>query len=192
MPLVSWCLRLSARLNEKAKTSDYLKSNFDSESYFYLCFEFNFLLQFENLGYSQPLINLPVSLVYSAGTSSLFHFHYSWVKLWWAAANCVCVCFFLFQAILVEYLHVVLRPVITVPLLFTRSEVIMHLSSSIKGKSDSESYFWLSKHKMSLYTAERYSTGKLGTYISTLEIKLPAVWWEHSCLSLSNDRDWLH
>ncbi|XP_006791705.2 putative short-chain dehydrogenase/reductase family 42E member 2 [Neolamprologus brichardi] len=47
---------------------------------------------FEKLGYSQPLINLPVSLVYSA-------------------------------AILVEYLHVVLRPVITVPLLFTRSEV---------------------------------------------------------------------
>lgn len=30
----------------------------------------------------------------------------------------------LFQAILVEYLHVALRPVITVPLLFTRSEVI--------------------------------------------------------------------
>ncbi|XP_029294000.1 putative short-chain dehydrogenase/reductase family 42E member 2 isoform X2 [Cottoperca gobio] len=47
---------------------------------------------FEMLGYSQPLINLPVSLVYSA-------------------------------AILVEYLHVVLRPVIEVPLLFTRSEV---------------------------------------------------------------------
>uniref|UniRef100_A0A3Q0TCG6 Short chain dehydrogenase/reductase family 42E, member 2 n=1 Tax=Amphilophus citrinellus TaxID=61819 RepID=A0A3Q0TCG6_AMPCI len=49
------------------------------------------LLQFEKLGCRQPLINLPVSLVYSA--------------------------------ILVEYLHVVLRPVITVPLLFTRSEV---------------------------------------------------------------------
>ncbi|XP_031728147.1 putative short-chain dehydrogenase/reductase family 42E member 2 [Anarrhichthys ocellatus] len=47
---------------------------------------------FEKLGYSRPLINLPVSLVYSA-------------------------------AILVEYLHVVLRPVIGVPLLFTRSEV---------------------------------------------------------------------
>ncbi|XP_034448035.1 putative short-chain dehydrogenase/reductase family 42E member 2 [Hippoglossus hippoglossus] len=47
---------------------------------------------FEKLGYSRPLINLPVSLVYSA-------------------------------AILVEYLHVVLRPVIKVPLLFTRSEV---------------------------------------------------------------------
>ncbi|XP_070779883.1 putative short-chain dehydrogenase/reductase family 42E member 2 [Enoplosus armatus] len=47
---------------------------------------------FEKLGYSRPLINLPVSLVYSA-------------------------------AILVEYLHVVLRPVIEVPLLFTRSEV---------------------------------------------------------------------
>ncbi|XP_042361476.1 putative short-chain dehydrogenase/reductase family 42E member 2 [Plectropomus leopardus] len=47
---------------------------------------------FEKLGYSRPLINLPVSLVYSA-------------------------------AILVEYLHVVLRPVMEVPLLFTRSEV---------------------------------------------------------------------
>ncbi|XP_044038461.1 putative short-chain dehydrogenase/reductase family 42E member 2 isoform X2 [Siniperca chuatsi] len=47
---------------------------------------------FEKLGYSRPLINLPVSLVYSA-------------------------------AVLVEYLHVVLRPVIEVPLLFTRSEV---------------------------------------------------------------------
>ncbi|KAM8843895.1 putative short-chain dehydrogenase/reductase family 42E member 2 isoform 2-T2 [Spinachia spinachia] len=47
---------------------------------------------FETLGYSRPLINLPVSLVYLA-------------------------------AILVEYLHVVLRPVIGVPLLFTRSEV---------------------------------------------------------------------
>ncbi|XP_056256608.1 putative short-chain dehydrogenase/reductase family 42E member 2 [Seriola aureovittata] len=47
---------------------------------------------FEKLGYSRPLINLPVSLVYSA-------------------------------AILVEYLHVALRPVVTVPLLFTRSEV---------------------------------------------------------------------
>lgn len=66
-----------SRLKEKAKTSDYLKSNSDSESCSYLCFEFNFLLQFEKLGYSQPLINLPVSLVYSAGSSSLFHFHYS-------------------------------------------------------------------------------------------------------------------
>ncbi|XP_054463794.1 putative short-chain dehydrogenase/reductase family 42E member 2 [Anoplopoma fimbria] len=47
---------------------------------------------FEKLGYSRPLINLPVSLVYSA-------------------------------AFLVEYLHLVLRPVIGVPLLFTRSEV---------------------------------------------------------------------
>ncbi|KAM4531344.1 putative short-chain dehydrogenase/reductase family 42E member 2 isoform 1-T1 [Odontesthes bonariensis] len=47
---------------------------------------------FEKLGYSRPLINLPVSLVYTA-------------------------------AILVEYLHVILRPVIKVPLLFTRSEV---------------------------------------------------------------------
>ncbi|XP_040919093.1 putative short-chain dehydrogenase/reductase family 42E member 2 [Toxotes jaculatrix] len=47
---------------------------------------------FEKLGYSRSLINLPVSLVYSA-------------------------------AILVEYLHVALRPVIEVPLLFTRSEV---------------------------------------------------------------------
>uniref|UniRef100_A0AAQ4QK85 Short chain dehydrogenase/reductase family 42E, member 2 n=2 Tax=Gasterosteus aculeatus aculeatus TaxID=481459 RepID=A0AAQ4QK85_GASAC len=47
---------------------------------------------FETLGHSRPLMNLPVSLVYSA-------------------------------AILVEYLHVVLRPVIGVPLLFTRSEV---------------------------------------------------------------------
>lgn len=73
-----------SRLNEKAKTSDfrYLKSNSDSDSYFYLCFEFNFLLQFEKLGYSQPLINLPVSLVYSAGSSSLFHFHHSRVKVW--------------------------------------------------------------------------------------------------------------
>ncbi|KAL3053773.1 hypothetical protein OYC64_006155 [Pagothenia borchgrevinki] len=47
---------------------------------------------FERLGHSQPTINLPVSLVYSA-------------------------------AILVEYLHLALRPVIEVPLLFTRSEV---------------------------------------------------------------------
>ncbi|KAM4535954.1 putative short-chain dehydrogenase/reductase family 42E member 2 [Fundulus diaphanus] len=47
---------------------------------------------FEQLGYSRPSINLPVSLVYTA-------------------------------AILVEYLHVILRPVIKVPLLFTRSEV---------------------------------------------------------------------
>ncbi|XP_034566636.1 putative short-chain dehydrogenase/reductase family 42E member 2 [Notolabrus celidotus] len=47
---------------------------------------------FEKLGYSRPLINLPVSLVYST-------------------------------AILVEYLHIFLRPVIEVPLLFTRSEV---------------------------------------------------------------------
>ncbi|XP_047428107.1 putative short-chain dehydrogenase/reductase family 42E member 2 [Mugil cephalus] len=47
---------------------------------------------FEKLGYSRPLINLPVSLVYSA-------------------------------AILMEYLHVALRPLIEVPLLFTRSEV---------------------------------------------------------------------
>ncbi|XP_061606505.1 putative short-chain dehydrogenase/reductase family 42E member 2 [Phyllopteryx taeniolatus] len=47
---------------------------------------------FERLGYSRPLINLPVSLVYSA-------------------------------AILVEYLHIFLRPAMEVPLLFTRSEV---------------------------------------------------------------------
>ncbi|KAM9346673.1 putative short-chain dehydrogenase/reductase family 42E member 2 [Symphorus nematophorus] len=47
---------------------------------------------FENLGYSRPLITLPVSVVYLA-------------------------------AKLVEYLHVVLRPVIEVPLLFTQSEV---------------------------------------------------------------------
>ncbi|KAM9394351.1 putative short-chain dehydrogenase/reductase family 42E member 2 [Pholidichthys leucotaenia] len=47
---------------------------------------------FEKLGYSRPLISLPVSLIYST-------------------------------AILVEYLHVILRPVIPVPLLFTRNEV---------------------------------------------------------------------
>ncbi|KAM9783596.1 putative short-chain dehydrogenase/reductase family 42E member 2 isoform 2-T2 [Syngnathus typhle] len=47
---------------------------------------------FERLGYSQPLINLPVWLVYSA-------------------------------AVLVEYLHLLLRPVMEVPLLLTRSEV---------------------------------------------------------------------
>nr|XP_046271345.1 putative short-chain dehydrogenase/reductase family 42E member 2 [Scatophagus argus] len=47
---------------------------------------------FENLGYSRPLITLPVSFVY-------------------LAAN------------LVERLHVVLRPVMEVPLLFTQSEV---------------------------------------------------------------------
>ncbi|XP_061830386.1 putative short-chain dehydrogenase/reductase family 42E member 2 [Nerophis lumbriciformis] len=47
---------------------------------------------FEKLGYSRPLINLPVCIVYSA-------------------------------AILVEYLHIFLRPVVEVPLLFTRSEV---------------------------------------------------------------------
>ncbi|XP_063760411.1 putative short-chain dehydrogenase/reductase family 42E member 2 isoform X2 [Eleginops maclovinus] len=54
---------------------------------------------FERLGYSQPTINLPVTLVYSA-------------------------------AILFEYLHLALRPVIEVPLLFTRSEVIMLLPAS--------------------------------------------------------------
>ncbi|XP_038556255.1 putative short-chain dehydrogenase/reductase family 42E member 2 [Micropterus salmoides] len=47
---------------------------------------------FEKLAHSRPLINLPVTLVYSA-------------------------------AILMEYLHVALRPVIEVPLVFTRSEV---------------------------------------------------------------------
>ncbi|XP_049601045.1 putative short-chain dehydrogenase/reductase family 42E member 2 [Syngnathus scovelli] len=47
---------------------------------------------FERLGYSRPLINLPVWLVYSA-------------------------------AVLVEYLHLLLRPVMEVPLLLTRSEV---------------------------------------------------------------------
>ncbi|XP_076020740.1 putative short-chain dehydrogenase/reductase family 42E member 2 [Genypterus blacodes] len=47
---------------------------------------------FVKLGYSRPLIRLPVSLVYSA-------------------------------AILVEYLHIFLRPVIEIPLLFTRNEV---------------------------------------------------------------------
>ncbi|XP_076608339.1 putative short-chain dehydrogenase/reductase family 42E member 2 [Chaetodon auriga] len=47
---------------------------------------------FENLGYSRPLITLPVSVVCLA-------------------------------AKLVEYLHVVLRPVVEVPLLFTQSEV---------------------------------------------------------------------
>ncbi|XP_068192443.1 putative short-chain dehydrogenase/reductase family 42E member 2 [Antennarius striatus] len=49
-------------------------------------------VSFENLGYSRPLITLPVSFVY-------------------LAAN------------LVENLHVFLRPVIEVPLLFTQSEV---------------------------------------------------------------------
>ncbi|XP_041812387.1 putative short-chain dehydrogenase/reductase family 42E member 2 [Chelmon rostratus] len=47
---------------------------------------------FENLGYSQPLVTLPVSVVN-------------------------------LTAKLVEYLHVVLRPVVDVPLLFTQSEV---------------------------------------------------------------------
>ncbi|XP_070703256.1 putative short-chain dehydrogenase/reductase family 42E member 2 [Pempheris klunzingeri] len=47
---------------------------------------------FEYVGYSRPLINVPVSVVYSA-------------------------------AILMEYLHIILRPVIEVPLLLTRSEV---------------------------------------------------------------------
>ncbi|KAM9745684.1 putative short-chain dehydrogenase/reductase family 42E member 2 isoform 1-T2 [Menidia menidia] len=47
---------------------------------------------FEKLGYSRPLMNLPVPLVYTA-------------------------------AIMVEYIHVILRPVIKIPLLFTRSEV---------------------------------------------------------------------
>ncbi|MED6273991.1 hypothetical protein CHARACLAT_011971 [Characodon lateralis] len=53
---------------------------------------------FEKLGYSRPLINLPVSLVYSA-------------------------------AILVEYLHMILSPVIKVPLLFTSSEVSLLFSA---------------------------------------------------------------
>nr|XP_015215883.1 PREDICTED: putative short-chain dehydrogenase/reductase family 42E member 2 isoform X2 [Lepisosteus oculatus] len=47
---------------------------------------------FEKLGYSRPLIHLPVSLVYTA-------------------------------AILMECLHVALRPVVGIPLLFTRNEV---------------------------------------------------------------------
>ncbi|XP_030645528.1 putative short-chain dehydrogenase/reductase family 42E member 2 [Chanos chanos] len=47
---------------------------------------------FERLGYSRPLIHLPVSLVYSA-------------------------------AILMECLHVALRPIVEIPLLFTRNEV---------------------------------------------------------------------
>uniref|UniRef100_A0A667XE09 Short chain dehydrogenase/reductase family 42E, member 2 n=1 Tax=Myripristis murdjan TaxID=586833 RepID=A0A667XE09_9TELE len=50
---------------------------------------------FENLGYSRPLMHLPVSLVYMA-------------------------------AILMEYLHVALRPIIEIPLLFTRNEVNRH------------------------------------------------------------------
>ncbi|XP_010895712.1 putative short-chain dehydrogenase/reductase family 42E member 2 [Esox lucius] len=47
---------------------------------------------FEKLGYSRPLIHLPVSLVYSA-------------------------------AILMECLHLALKPVVEIPLLFTRNEV---------------------------------------------------------------------
>ncbi|KAL0993160.1 hypothetical protein UPYG_G00104020 [Umbra pygmaea] len=47
---------------------------------------------FEKLGYSRPLIHLPVSLVYSA-------------------------------AILMECLHLSLKPIVEVPLLFTRNEV---------------------------------------------------------------------
>ncbi|XP_036797394.1 putative short-chain dehydrogenase/reductase family 42E member 2 [Oncorhynchus mykiss] len=47
---------------------------------------------FEKLGYSRPLIHLPVSLVYSA-------------------------------AILMECLHLALRPIVEIPLLFTRNEV---------------------------------------------------------------------
>ncbi|KAK6312166.1 hypothetical protein J4Q44_G00178300 [Coregonus suidteri] len=47
---------------------------------------------FEKLGYSRPLIHLPVSLVYTA-------------------------------AILMECLHLALRPIVEIPLLFTRNEV---------------------------------------------------------------------
>ncbi|XP_072531300.1 putative short-chain dehydrogenase/reductase family 42E member 2 [Salminus brasiliensis] len=47
---------------------------------------------FERLGYSRPLIHLPVSLVYSA-------------------------------AVLMEQLHVALRPIVEIPLLLTRNEV---------------------------------------------------------------------
>ncbi|KAL6460591.1 hypothetical protein MHYP_G00305570 [Metynnis hypsauchen] len=47
---------------------------------------------FERLGYSRPLIHLPVSVVYSA-------------------------------AVLMERLHVALRPIVEIPLLFTRNEV---------------------------------------------------------------------
>ncbi|XP_022523814.1 putative short-chain dehydrogenase/reductase family 42E member 2 [Astyanax mexicanus] len=47
---------------------------------------------FERLGYSRPLIHLPVSLVYSA-------------------------------AVLMERLHVALRPIVEIPLLLTRNEV---------------------------------------------------------------------
>uniref|UniRef100_A0A4W5QNB1 Short chain dehydrogenase/reductase family 42E, member 2 n=1 Tax=Hucho hucho TaxID=62062 RepID=A0A4W5QNB1_9TELE len=51
---------------------------------------------FEKLGYSRPLIHLPVSLVYSA-------------------------------AILMECLHLALRPIVEIPLLFTRNEVSIQL-----------------------------------------------------------------
>uniref|UniRef100_A0A8K9X5M5 Short chain dehydrogenase/reductase family 42E, member 2 n=1 Tax=Oncorhynchus mykiss TaxID=8022 RepID=A0A8K9X5M5_ONCMY len=51
---------------------------------------------FEKLGYSRPLIHLPVSLVYSA-------------------------------AILMECLHLALRPIVEIPLLFTRNEVSVQL-----------------------------------------------------------------
>ena len=98
------------------------------------CSVYLFPLQFEKLGYSRPLINLPVPLVYSAGSGSLpqicasfrYPLYHTCLKIWWVvfAANSVHV-YPLFQAVLVEYLHILLRPVIKVPLLFTRSEVIM-------------------------------------------------------------------
>lgn len=40
-----------------------------------------------------------------------------------------------FSATLVEYLHILLRPVIDVPLLFTQSEVIMLLSTFLSFKT---------------------------------------------------------
>lgn len=84
-------------------------------------------LQFEKLGLSRPLINLPVSLVYSAGRA-----HTSLLQMKRCdnerTTNTDIRGFLPSPAILVEYLHMFLRPVMEVPLLFTRSEVMTPIS----------------------------------------------------------------
>ncbi|XP_061701234.1 putative short-chain dehydrogenase/reductase family 42E member 2 isoform X2 [Syngnathoides biaculeatus] len=74
---------------------------------------------FEKLGQSRPPISLPLPLVYSAGTANVGHVERVLAK----RRTCFRTAFVLLPAILVEYLHIFLRPVMDVPLLFTRSEV---------------------------------------------------------------------
>lgn len=98
---------------------------------------FLFLLcsQFENLGYSGPLITLPVTFVCLAGSSTLpkvctFTAAHTFSLL-------MKLLLFHSAAQLVEYLHVLLRPVVDVPLLFTQSEVTMSATTWCS-RSDSD------------------------------------------------------